>query len=100
MARFDVIAVYILANRRNGTIYTGASLDMWARIGQHKSGKGSHFTAKYGCDRLVWYEIHAQVAAAKHRETRLKTWKRQWKVDLIEATNPHWDDLTMTLPFV
>ena len=100
MARYDVIAVYILANRRNGTIYTGVSSDLWARIGQHKSGRGSHFTSKYGCDRLVWYEIHGQIAAAKYRETRIKTWKRQWKIDLIEATNPHWDDLTMTLPFV
>ena len=100
MARYDAISVYILANRKNGTIYTGVSSDLWTRIGQHKSGKGSAFTSKYGCARLVWYELHQQVVAAVHRENRIKTWKRQWKINLIEATNPHWDDLSMTLPFV
>ncbi|WP_084396729.1 GIY-YIG nuclease family protein [Henriciella aquimarina] len=100
MARFDLIAVYMLANRKNGTIYTGVSSDLWARIGQHKSGKGSHFTARYGCDRLVWYEIHTDISPARHRERRIKTWPRQWKINLIETTNRHWDDLSMTLPFV
>lgn len=99
MARGDLIAVYIMANRKNGTIYTGMSSDLWTRLGQHKSGKGSNFTGKYGCDRLVWYEIHSLIVAAKHRERRIKTWNRQWKIDLIEKTSPHWDDLSMTLPF-
>ena len=99
MARYDFIAVYIVANRKQGTIYTGVTSDLWARLGQHKSGKGSLFTGKYGCDRLVWCEQHQDMASALGRERRIKTWKRQWKIDLIEMANPDWDDLTMTLAF-
>jgi putative endonuclease len=93
MARFDFIATYIIANRKNGAIYTGSSSDLPARIGQHKAGAGSRFTAEYGCVRLVWYEHHQTMGAAIHREKRLKTWPRRWKTDLIEARNRHWDDL-------
>ncbi|WP_233348809.1 GIY-YIG nuclease family protein [Henriciella algicola] len=67
MARFDLIATYMMANRKTGTLYTGSTSDLWTRIGQHKSGKGSVFTAKYGCDRLVWCEFHQDISAAVHR---------------------------------
>ncbi|MCZ4299287.1 GIY-YIG nuclease family protein [Henriciella marina] len=99
MARFDLIATYMMPNRKNGTLYTGSTSDLWTRIGQHKSGQGSVFTAKYGCDRLVWCEFHQDISAAVHRERRLKTWPRQWKTNLIEEVNPDWKDLTMILPF-
>lgn len=99
MSRFALIATYIIANRKNGTIFTGSTSDLWTRIGQHKSGHGSAFTAKYGCDRLVWCEIHTEMAMAAHRERRIKTWPRQWKINLIEENNPDWSDLTITLPF-
>lgn len=100
MARFDFIATYMLANRKQSAIYTGASSDLFQRLEQHKLGKGSLFTAKYGCTRLVWYEVHETITGAIHREKRIKTWKRQWKIDLIEETNPHWDDLVLSLPYV
>ncbi|MEO1656293.1 MAG: GIY-YIG nuclease family protein [Pseudomonadota bacterium] len=94
MARFDLIATYMLANRRNGALYTGASSDLLTRMSQHKAGAGARFPAKYGCGKLVWFERHATIGAAVHRERRIKTWPRRWKVDLIEASNRHWDDLS------
>ena len=100
MARFDFIAVYMLANRRNGTLYTGSTADLIARMEQHKAGKGSVFTAKYGCDRLVWFERHEEMRPALDRERRIKSWPRRWKIDLIEAANPDWDDLFWSMtPF-
>ncbi|MEL6364513.1 MAG: GIY-YIG nuclease family protein [Pseudomonadota bacterium] len=96
MARFDVIAAYIMANRKNGAIYTGSTSDLQARAEQHKLGSGSGFTAKYGCARLAWYEQFEEMALATHRERRIKTWSRGWKVELIESVNPHWDDLSST----
>ncbi|MEM6650256.1 MAG: GIY-YIG nuclease family protein [Pseudomonadota bacterium] len=95
MARFDLIAAYIMANRKNGTLYVGVTSDLSARIEQHKSGEGSHFTGKYGCTKLVWYEEFSDMSAALQREKRLKEWKRHWKIELIEKTNPHWDDLSL-----
>ena len=95
MARFDFIAAYIMANRKNGAIYTGSTSDLLARIEQHKSGAGSAFTAKYGCTRLVWYEPYEEMSLAAHRELRLKTWSRAWKITLIEESNPDWDDLSL-----
>ncbi|MCQ8186413.1 GIY-YIG nuclease family protein [Parvularcula sp. BGMRC 0090] len=97
MARFDFIATYMLANRRNGAIYTGSSSDLPARMGQHKMSAGARFPAKYGCMKLVWYERHETIGAAVHREKRLKTWPRRWKVELIEARNGHWSDLSAEL---
>jgi putative endonuclease len=97
MARFDFIACYILANRKNGAIYTGATSDLMNRLDQHKSGNGSLFTAKYDCTRLVWFEQFETIGEALHKEKRLKTWSRRWKVELIEKTNPHWDDLSKSL---
>ena len=95
MARFDFIAVYIMANRKNGTIYVGCTSDLYLRIEQHKLGKGSVFTAKYKCFRLVWAERHEIMESALRRERRIKEWPRQWKINLIEALNPDWDDLSI-----
>lgn len=97
MARFDFIAVYILANRKNGALYVGSTSDLFTRLDQHKQGKGSLFAAKYGIDRLVWYERFSEMEPALRAERRIKEWKRQWKIDLIEKANPHWDDLAGTL---
>jgi len=97
MARFDFIATYILANRKNGAIYTGSASDLPARMAQHHVRAGAKFPAKYGCTKLVYYERHETMGAAVHREKRLKTWPRRWKINLIEERNNHWDDLSVEL---
>jgi putative endonuclease len=85
-------AVYIMANRRNGTIYTGVTSDLAGRGWQHKQGvKG--FTARYNCKLMVWYELHGTMEAAILREKQLKGGPRRRKVALIEAMNPEWKDL-------
>lgn len=100
MARFDFIAVYLLANRKNGTLYVGSTADLVARMEQHKSGCGSAFTAKYDCTRLVWFDRFDEMAPALARERRIKSWPRRWKIELIEKGNPDWDDLSFGLtPF-
>jgi putative endonuclease len=88
--------VYILASKRNGTLYTGITSDLHGRIQAHREGRGSKFTAKYGVTRLVWFEEYPLYADAIQRETSLKRWKRAWKLELVEKTNPNWDDLTVT----
>ncbi len=85
--------VYILASKRNGTLYTGVCGDVPARMEQHRTGTGSSFVAKYGVHRLVWFEYYAIYTAAIQRETSIKRWKRAWKLALIEEHNPNWDDL-------
>ncbi len=85
--------VYILASKRNGTLYIGVTADLSARIYAHRNGKGSAFTAKYGVKLLVWYETYDMVTDAIQRETSLKRWPRKWKLELIEKTNPEWEDL-------
>jgi putative endonuclease len=85
--------VYILASKRNGTLYTGVTCDIPKRIQAHREGRGSEFVAKYNVTRLVWYEEHPFYANAIQRETNIKRWKRAWKLALIEKTNPNWDDL-------
>tara|TARA_R110002096_G_scaffold108667_1_gene237770 strand:+ start:324 stop:623 length:300 start_codon:yes stop_codon:yes gene_type:complete len=85
--------VYMLASRRNGTLYTGSTARPICRIAEHKQGAGSRFTAKYGVDKLVWYEVHAEMKSAIRRELRIKNWRREWKIALIKASNPTWDDL-------
>lgn len=97
MARFDFIATYIMANRKNGAIYTGCSSDLPLRVGQHKEGVGSKFTSAYGCSKLVWYERFDEMQFAVRREKQIKRWPRQWKINLIEATNPVWEDLSREL---
>ncbi|MGB3625126.1 MAG: GIY-YIG nuclease family protein [Henriciella sp.] len=89
--------VYILASQKNGTLYTGHTDDIAARVFAHKEGRGSAFTKKYRVTRLVWYEHHQTRDGAKTREYQIKTWKRAWKIRLIEELNPDWDDLYLKL---
>ncbi len=85
--------VYILASRRNGTLYTGVTSDLLARVGEHKQDLLEGFTKRYGVHRLVYYELHTTMDEAITREKRIKEWKRAWKVRLIESMNPEWADL-------
>ena len=89
--------VYILASKRNGTLYTGMTTDLPARITAHRDGRGSIFTRRYSVKFLVWFERHDLVVDAIQRETSLKRWPRKWKLQLIERTNPDWLDLYETL---
>ncbi len=84
---------YILASKRNGTLYVGITSDLITRVWQHKEGLMDGFTKKYRVNKLVYYEEHGDAANAIHREKRLKEWKRQWKLALIEKFNPAWNDL-------
>lgn len=86
-------AVYILASRRNGTVYTGVTSSLVERVWQHKNGVVEGFTKRYGVHLLVWYELHETMESAILREKGIKEWKRQWKLELIERTNPTWQDL-------
>jgi putative endonuclease len=88
-----VFIVYIMASRKNGTLYVGVSGDPEVRIWQHKNDWFEGFTKRYGVKRLVWYEVHEDAEAAIQREKRLKEWHRAWKIRLIEARNPDWRDL-------
>ncbi len=97
MARFDFIACYIMANRKNGALYTGSTADLPMRVAQHRDGAGSKFTRKYECHKLVWYEEFSEMGDATHKERRIKTWPRRWKINLIEERNPDWDDLAFKL---
>jgi putative endonuclease len=84
---------YILASRRNGTLYTGSTDDLIRRVGQHKTKTLGGFTAKYGVDQLVWFEVHGSREGAFRRERQIKKWNRRWKLQLIEERNPEWRDL-------
>lgn len=85
--------VYILASRRNGTLYVGSAFDLIKRVWQHREGVGSRFTAKYGVDKLVYFEVFDELSEALRRERRLKRYLRKWKIELIEKANPEWRDL-------
>ena len=85
--------VYMLASRRNGTLYVGATSDLVQRVWQHKNGVFGGFTKRYKVHLLVWYELHETMENAFSREKALKEWRRKWKLDLIERGNPEWDDL-------
>jgi putative endonuclease len=85
--------VYLLASQKNGTLYCGVTSDLPKRIWQHKNEVVEGFTQSYQIHLLVWYEAHESMLAAIHREKSIKTWKRAWKLDLIEKTNPRWLDL-------
>ena len=89
--------VYIVASQRNGTIYVGMTNDICRRAWEHREGLVPGFTKRYGVKMLVHYEEFRDVGDAIHRETRLKKWKRQWKVDLIQTHNVEWRDLYETL---
>ena len=86
-------AVYIMTNKRNGTLYTGVTRYPLQRIWQHKQGCVDGFTKKYGVHRLVYIEPHETMPAAIQREKQIKEWKRAWKLELIESANPDWHDL-------
>jgi len=90
-------SVYIMASRRNGTLYIGVTNHLAARALQHRSGIGSAFTSKYDVKMLVWYEHYQYVNDAIRREKQLKKWERRWKLELIEGFNPEWRDLYETL---
>ena len=85
--------VYILANRPNGTLYVGSTSDLAKRIYQHKNKFVAGFTSRYSISSLVYFEEYQEVTDMAQREKRLKEWKRQWKIALIEKQNPRWKDL-------
>ena len=85
--------VYILASRTVGTLYVGVTSDLVKRISEHKNEIHSGFTKRHKVHRLVYYEEHGSIVAAIEREKKLKKWKREWKIKLIEEMNPKWDDL-------
>jgi putative endonuclease len=85
--------VYLLASKPYGTLYVGVTSDIIKRVFEHKSKAVPGYTARYGVDKLVWYEAHDSVDAAIRREKQIKGWKRDWKFNLIERANPHWIDL-------
>ena len=85
--------VYILASRRNGTLYIGVTNDLIRRTWEHREGLVDGFTKKYGVKMLVYFECFEEIDSAIHRQTRLKKWNRGWKLELIEQRNPEWRDL-------
>lgn len=89
--------VYILASQRNGTLYTGVTTNLVQRIWQHKQDVVEGFTKRYQVHCLVWYEVYEELLQAISREKAIKTWKRDWKIQLIEETNPEWRDLYLEI---
>ncbi len=89
--------VYLLASHRNGTLYAGVTSDLVKRVWEHKNDLVEGFTKKYGVHTLVWYEVHESMESAITREKTIKEWKRRWKLELIEASNPDWQDLYASL---
>jgi len=86
-------AVYILTNKKDGTLYNGVTSDLVKRIHEHKNHVISGFTGKYNLRSLVYFEMHNDMISAITREKQLKKWNRQWKIELIEEQNPVWKDL-------
>ncbi|MBX3563798.1 MAG: GIY-YIG nuclease family protein [Sphingomonas sp.] len=86
--------IYMMSDRYRGGIYTGVTAQLAGRIEQHKTGKGSRFVARYEFTRLVYIEVFEDISDAIVREKRLKKWRRAWKIELIEAMNPEWRDLS------
>jgi putative endonuclease len=86
-------AVYILASKRNGTLYIGVTSNLQKRAWEHKQNIAEGFTKKYGIHRLVYYELYEDMISAITREKQMKKWNRVWKVELIESQNPDWNDL-------
>jgi putative endonuclease len=85
--------VYLMASKRNGTLYVGVTSDLVQRVWQHKNDVFDGFTKRYGVHALVWYETCGSMETAITREKAIKEWKRAWKIRLIEETNPNWLDL-------
>jgi len=86
-------AVYILASKRNGTLYVGVTSNLPKRAWEHKNHLVAGFTKRYGVYRLVYYELHEDVVSAIRREKQMKKWNQAWKLELIERQNPGWRDL-------
>jgi len=85
--------IYILTSKKNGTLYIGLTNNLVRRIFEHKSGLIKGFTKKYSVNKLVYFENYSDINAAILREKRLKKWKRQWKIEMIQKENPEWEDL-------
>ena len=92
--REGLVCVYIMASKRNGTLYIGVTSDLAKRVYEHRTGAVEGFTKKYGCHDLVWYEVYDDLQAARQRELQMKEWKRAWKIREIEGLNPEWVDLS------
>jgi len=86
-------AVYIMASTRNGTLYIGVTTNLVRRIWEHRNNFVVGFTQRYNVKILVFYELHGNITAAIEREKQMKRWKRDWKIQLIERSNPDWNDL-------
>ncbi|MCI4588815.1 GIY-YIG nuclease family protein [Sphingobium sp. BYY-5] len=99
MHRIRQPCVYILASKRNGTLYIGVTSDLIQRVHQHRIGAVPGFTHDHGVNRLMWFEQHGTMDEAILREKRLKKWNRAWEIALIEELNPHWDDLAIGMGF-
>ncbi len=97
MTRDNQFAVYMLASKRNGTLYIGVTSNLVKRVWEHKEGSVDGFSHEYGVTMLVWYELHDSAESAITREKQLKKWNRPWKLRLIEGMNPYWNDLYGTL---
>ena len=85
--------VYLMASRRNGTLYLGVTSNLPQRVYQDGNGLIEGFSKRYGCRTLVWYEAHDDIQDARAREWQMKKWKRAWKLAAIEGMNPEWRDL-------
>jgi putative endonuclease len=93
VGRDGIIAVYIVASGKYGTIYIGVTSNLARRAYEHREGLIPGFTKIYGCKRLVWYETFESITAAIQREKTMKHWIRDWKTNLIDEENPDWNDL-------
>jgi putative endonuclease len=89
--------VYIMASQKNGTLYIGVTNSLSRRVTEHREGRGSAFAKRYGVQRLVYAEAFQRADEAIDQETRIKGWRRAWKIALIEKSNPNWDDLYGTV---
>jgi len=85
--------VYMMASKKNGTLYIGVTSILKQRVWQHKNDVYEGFTKKYRVHCLVWYELTDHIGSAIRLEKQMKKWRRQWKIHLIEERNPNWDDL-------
>lgn len=93
MVSGNTYSLYILASRRNGTLYVGVTNDLVRRAHEHREGLVPGFTKRYGIKLLVYFEVHGDIQVAIAREKRIKRWLRRWKLELIEGGNPQWRDL-------
>jgi putative endonuclease len=83
----------MMASRRNGTLYIGVTRDLVGRVFGHRESLVPGFTKRYGCKLLMWFELHDDLQNARQRELQMKEWRRAWKIELIQKSNPGWDDL-------